>query len=267
MNRSLKHGLSRAAFALALALAALSPLPSIGTASVHAQEDEAYLNAVVQVAAASEIMADWLPNFENWIGNASETEYPDVYYVEFYDNAEEEWLGYVTINGTTGEIYDAFAPKPLPPDVYAEQLPLVEEIVKNDPEVAAILDNPIFWDVYTDYNRWERLWETRFYRGLEGILVRIYFDAETNEFWVDSIIDENHLSEEQALSDARDRAISLAYEADGIDSALNGIDDWTTIVQHMRGSQWSVSFVTTEQEWFYALVDLATARVVESAAR
>jgi hypothetical protein len=266
MNRTLKRLISRAALVLALVLAAASPLHIVGTTAVHAQIDDGREVALIEYAAQSETMADWLPNFESWTGFAHGTEYPDVYYVEFYDQ-NGEWIGYVSFHGVTGEIYDSFAPKPLPPDLYAEQLPIVESIILNDPEVAAILDNPIFWDTYTDFNRWEQIWESRFYRGLEGILVRVYFDAETNDFWVDSITNENQLTQEEALQDARDRAVSLAYDAQGIDLALNGHDDWATVVQHMRGSQWSVSFVVPNQELFYALVDLATGRVIQSAPR
>jgi hypothetical protein len=260
---SLVKRLSIAALALTLVLAAFSPLlPANDVRHAFAQDDE-ISQALVQVVALSETFADWLPNYEGWYGNAWETEYPGVYYVEFYNGDGSEWLGYATINRATGEIYESFAPKPLSPDMYQHQLELIETLVLDDSEVAAVLGDARLWDRYTDYNRWEQVWEVRFYRGLDAILVRAALD-ENDFFWLDSIADENELTEDQAIQDARDRAVSLAYDADGVDRALTGYDNWTTIVQHIRGSQWSVSFVVPERELFYALVDLATARVVES---
>lgn len=226
---------------------------------VSAQTEEETQDALVQIVASSDTFADWLAQYD-WRPNVYQSDTEGVWVVEFYNNDDDDWLGYATINAETGEIYDAFAPKPLDTDVYQQQMEKVQKLILEDPEVQARIGDPALWDAYTDYNRYEAKWEMYFYRGTEAVLVKatiddVYFDIE-------DIIDPNQLSEEEAQNEARNQAINLAYTADGVDAALDGHDDWHTYVEPQGGSRWSVTFAADDQELFYALVDIESNNVL-----
>ncbi|MBZ0283863.1 MAG: hypothetical protein K8L97_24205 [Anaerolineae bacterium] len=258
---STKYQKSVVPFALLLALlfASFAPL------AVYAQSEEETQQALTQLVASSETFTDWLAEYPNWKSNVYPSDTEGVWVVEFYTEAEDDWLGYASINAETGEIYEAFAPKPLPPEVYQEQQAKVQKLTLDDPEVLAYLGDPILWDFYMDYNRYESVWDLYFYRGVEAVLVKAAID-ENNYFSINSIVDPNELTEEQALDDARNQAISLAYSAEGVDAALEGHDDWRTYVEPQGGSRWSVSFAANDQELFYALVDIEVNVVLASQA-
>jgi len=256
MSTKYQKSLVPFAFLLALLFASFVPI------AVYAQLEEETQQALIQIVASSETFADWLVQYPNWKSNVYPSDTEGVWVVEFYTEAEDDWLGYATINAETGEIYESFAPKPLPTEVYQEQRDKVLKLTLDDPEVLAYLGDPILWDMYMDYNRYESLWDVYFYRGVDAVLVKASF-VDTY-FNIDSIVDPNELTEEQALDDARNQAISLAYGAEGVDTALEGHDDWRTYVEPQGGSRWSVSFAADDQELFYALVDIEVNVVLAS---
>jgi hypothetical protein len=229
---------------------------------VRAQDETE--QALIQLVAESEEFADWLAQYEGWQGHAYPPEDGTVWYVEFYTAEEDDWLGYANIDANTGEIQDSLVPSPLPPDEFAAGQERVNKLVLNDPEVIAWLVDPILWYPYVDFNRYERIWEMHFYRGKEAVMVKVYLD-EFN-FSIQEIVDENVLTEEEALQNARDEAINLAYGAEGLDTALEGFDNWRTYVENQGGPRWSVTFAADERELFYALVDVAADKVIEASA-
>lgn len=239
-------------------------LVNLGAGIVQAQSEEETEQALIQIVVASDTFVDWLAGYPDWIGHAYKgDDGANNWYVEFYDSSETEWLGYATINADDGEIYEAFAPVPLPTDVYQEQQPRIQALVLDDPEVMTRLGDFAAWDAYTDYNRYEQLWDVYLVRGIDSILVKALLD-ENDNFSIDSIVDPNELSEEQTEQAARDKAIGLAYSGEGLDQALDGHDDWITYVENQGGPRWSVAFEADGQQLFYALVDIATDKVLET---
>lgn len=254
-----KKSLASLALLLTLLVAAFMP------AAVYAQSEEEMQQALTQIVASSDTFAEWLEGFPNWHSNVYQSDTEGVWVVEFYTENDDDWLGYASINAETGEIYESFAPKPLPTELYQEQQAKVQKLTLEDPEVLAHLEDPILWDFYMDYNRYESVWDLYFYRGVDAVLVKASID-ENNYFSINSILDPNELSEEEALDEARNQAISLAYSAEGVDSALDGHDNWRTYVEPQGGSRWSVSFAADDQELFYALVDIEVNVVLASQA-
>lgn len=230
---------------------------------VRAQDEDPVRQALIDVVAGSEKFADWLVNYPNYQVNTWGPDEENVWGVEFYDEAGDEWLGYATIDADTLEIQDSFAPKPLPQDVYQAQLAVVTDYVLHDAEVLGWLENPDRWEMYPDWNRWEQVWDVAFYRGIDGVVVKASVD-ENNNVWIDRIVDPNQLSEEEALQNARDEAINLAYGAEGVWDALDGYDEWTSYAEQQGGTRWSVSFVVNDEVRFFALVDIELNTVLET---
>ena len=75
------------------------------------------------------------------------------------------------------------------------------------------------------------------------------------------------LTEEQQVADNRNKAIELAWQAEGVDEALFGDDEdveWETFVAHVGGGQYGVSFATADKQLFFALVDIDSEEILES---
>ena len=254
----LKLRYTRLCLILSIFLFGGSVLAQSGGAESYEDRSARLINSV----AETEDFADWLANYEGWQGKASphDENYPNGdWYIEFKDAADEEWLGYanVTIDGT---IIDAFIPRPLPDDELATGKARVKELVLADPEVSALVKDPLLWDIESDYDRFDVNWNVNFYRGLEHL--RVIAKLEEDEFYIEEVRNERTFGEEDAVAHAKDEAIRLAYEEVG--DALSGLDEWQTYVEHQGGAQWSVAFVAGDAERFYALVDVENEQVLES---
>lgn len=246
-------------FILFLIVLALAP----SAITTYAQDDEREQQAI-DLAAQTEELAGWLAEHDGWIGYAYESEdASNVFYVEFYTAAEDDWLGYANVDLNSGAVMDAFAPRPLPADEYATGQERATKIVLADPEVQLRLLDPVLWDYYVDFNRYERVWEVYFYRGTEALKVKLTLEDYSGYNFIE-ITDQNALNEEETLNNMRNEAISLAYSAEGIDSALEGYGAWFTYVEQQAGPLWSVAFVSDERELFFALVDIVANQVIQS---
>ena len=240
-------------------LSALAQEASGGSAEPYDERKE----RLIALVAETEDFADWLSNYEGWQGKAWPKEEDDedgLWYVEFKDENDEEWLGYADVS-IDGNIENSFIPRPLPDDELAEGKVRVRELVLTDPEVVALVTDPLLWDVEVDYDRYDVNWDVNFYRGLEHL--RVIAKLEEDDFYVEEVRNERTFGEEDAAEYAKDEAVRLAYEEVG--EALEGLDEWQTYVEHQGGSTWSVSFVAGEAERFYALVDVEGERVLETA--
>lgn len=243
------------------------------TCSVLAQEDsggsaESYderKERLIALVAETEDFSDWLSNYEGWQGKAWPKEEDDedgFWYVEFKDADDEEWLGYADVS-IDGNIENSFVPRPLPDDELAEGRGRVRELVLADPEVVALITDPLLWDIEVDYDRFDVNWDVNFYRGLEHL--RVIAKLGEDEFYIEEVRNERTFGEEDAVAHAKDEAVRLAYEEVG--EALEGLDEWQTYVEHQGGSTWSVAFVAGDAERFYALVDVESGQVLESYAK
>ncbi len=201
---------------------------------------------------------DW--HVEMWTNDEWQTMEIDLY------DTDWNWIAWGAVsladNGQPIEIVDTAAPNQLTEAEYTAGSKMAEEIALSDPAVLETLGEPSEWEIYTWYDEWERTWEVAFYRGLDefGVSIEEYDD----EWQVGEITNLALLEEEQQISDNQSRAIDLAWQAEGIDDALFSEDvEWSTIVTDLGGAEYGVSFVTTDQELFFALVDIDAEQVLE----
>nr|MCU0476312.1 hypothetical protein [Anaerolineae bacterium] len=75
-------------------------LATVWVGAAFAQDDEqpAAPQEIIDAVAESDTFADWLVNYPNYQFNASGPDENGIWYVEFYDEPWEEWLGYANIN-------------------------------------------------------------------------------------------------------------------------------------------------------------------------
>jgi hypothetical protein len=181
------------------------------------------------------------------------------------DQAQEEWLAWAEVDMNSQAVTDYYAPAYLSPEEEARQQAAVEAVVLADAEMLALLGDPDDWDQYIEYDPWEGLWYVYFEKGLDAWAAEVEY-TEADNVDILRLFDPYQLTEEEAREAARNQAIEIAYEADGVWDALDGYDDWTAYVTLVEEPRWAVSFVSGDQELFYALVDVEAWEVIESGA-
>ena len=208
-------------------------------------------------------VADWLASFPDWTGNAwQDGEDGRFYTVDLYSESAEEWLGWGYVNVVDGVVDDYFVPRELSAEEFQQGLAMVEAFVFSDEEVLARLGNVENWDYDTWYNRWDANWQVWFWYGLEELAVTVnIWDGAP---YLDGIDNPAAFEAEEAAEHSKNQAIELAWQADGIDQALAGSDNWQTYVSQQGDNLWAVSFATADEELFYALVDIENWTILES---
>jgi hypothetical protein len=219
--------------------------------------------AIANVAAAPEI-APVLANYPTWVADA----YPDdeaerIWHVDFYAEPDGEHLGYGHVKLNSGELFDIKMPRDLSPAELQAGIATIDAYLPYDAEVQARLGNPSLWYHDVSYDRWEESWKAYYSRGLDELLITLYID-DNNDVYLDSIIDPSILNEEEATEERRNRAITLAYSAEGIDEALAGVDNWRTYVEDQGDGQYTVAFSTTEGPLYRVHVNIDQERVIEA---
>jgi len=257
-----------------LALTALLVLTGVAAAAdgpgtqaflplIVAQQQNNTETQVINLIAADPQAAAYLATVPNWHAEAVQ-EAGDIWSATFYD-ANDDWIGWGKVNIATEEVLDLSMPTVLTPDEYQAGLAATEQLVLHDGEVVALLGDPTLWDRNVDFDGWDNMWNVYFERGLDNWLVRVQYDE--TDYWIAEIVNPDELSAAEERERARNAAIELAYSADGVWNALNGTDDWFTYAENQSGSQWSVSFSTTDTELFFALVDIASGEILQAEAR
>ena len=230
-----------------------------------AQDDNPNVDLAIELVSKTDEFASWLEQYPGWFGGASDDDGDGIWYVEFYAEEWEEWLGYANLELATGRIVESFIPLPLPQEEFQRGQDRLLPLVLGDPEIAAMLTDPILWEMWVEFNRWERVWQVYFYRGTQAILITATLNEEEDYFTIDQISDPNALEDEELREALRDEAISLAYSGEGAGEALDGYDDWSTYTENLRSAVWSVSFVAHNgDELYFALVNVEDDTVLET---
>jgi hypothetical protein len=239
------------------------PVVAQGVPTPPSQSENDKDLAIAKVAAASEI-APVLANHPSWVADA----YPDdeaerIWHVDFYDKPDGEHLGYGHIKLNSDELFDIKMPRDLSPAELQAGIATIDAYLPYDAEVQARLGNPQLWYHDVSYDRWEESWKAYYSRGLEEMVITLYID-DNNDVYLDSIIDPSVLNEEEATEERRNRAITLAYSAEGIDEALAGVDNWRTYVEDQGDGQYTVAFSTTDRPLYRVHVNIDQARIIEA---
>ena len=213
--------------------------------------------AIQRIIKDKEIV-DFLNDYPNWTAGVyadSETQW----HVDFYD--ADEWIGNAHIDFESNELYDVYLLKELKPEAFEAGKTKIEKLVFNDAEVLAILGDIEEWGYDISFNKWEQNWEMHLWKGIQSL--NISFWEDNNKFYVDEIYDPEAFDAYEALELERNLAIELAYQAEGLSEALEGVYDWVTYADKQSEGIWGVEF-SSGGKGFYAVVDIELGRVIES---
>ena len=213
----------------------------------------------VELMLQNDEVAAFLEKYPDWRAEAYIDNEPD-WKVDFYQG--DEWFAAAHINVATSEVYDAYYPHELSEEVFGETRDVIESLVFNDAELQALLVDFNLWEHEVHYDAYEQNWWVDFWRGIDALKADIGKDGE--RFYVDQVYDPQAFDEEEAQRVARDRAVELAWQAEGIGAALDGVDDWRAYAEPQEGSRWTVEFAIYGRSLFTALVDLAKGEVLEA---
>lgn len=227
---------------------------------IESDDERRALEILVKEKAIALLLAD----YDSWHVEMWFNEEEQRMEIDLFDD-EWNWLSWGAISLDENAVLEMYAPQPLTAEEYQTQQVQAESIVLDNGEVLAILGDPTKWERYAWYDEWEGAWEVAFYHGIDEYVVTV--DNYDGEMVVGAIRNLVLLEEEQQVADNQNRAIELAWQAEGIDQELFGGDEemeWQTFVTHLENSQYGVSFATADGELFFALVDIDSQQVLES---
>ena len=248
---------------------AMTGVTTQSEAAIKQNEDDASTELSDEARLAIELMAEvpevaeWLTAFPDWTGDAWQDESDGRFYsIDLYSEAADEWLGWGYVNVADGVVEEYFVPRELTAAEFQIGREQVEQFVFSDEELLARLGDVAKWEHETWYNRWDANWEVWFWYGLEELAVTV--SLWEDELYLEGIYNPAEFEAEEAAENSKNQAIELAWQAEGIDQALAGEDNWQTYVSQQGDTVWAVSFTTTDKELFYALVDIDSWQVLES---
>ena len=213
----------------------------------------------VQLIVQNDGVATFLAEQPDWRAEAYADSATD-WHVDFYRG--DEWLAFAHINVETLEVFDTRFPVELSEAAFNGLREKIETLIFNDAELQALLVDPDWWDYEVRYDAYDQSWWVEFWREIDDYTVVLSRDGE--RFYVEDIYDPNALDEEEARRVERDRAVEIAWQAEGIGAALDGVDDWRAYAEPQQGGRWTVEFAGEGRSLFTVLVDLDNGEVLES---
>lgn len=226
-------------------------------------QDEELRDQVIAVAAASEEFVEALANYETYDTWAEPLEEdPNTWFVEFYVESEDIFIGEALVDTTTWEIVESFVVEVLSEAELQAGEALVLNAIMSDSEVMAVVKDPSEWQIFVQYEGFDNMWSVVFINGLNEweALVGVF----EGEAYIESFTQLEAMDAYEEMEDERGRAVMLAFEAEGVDAALEGIDNWGTFAQPQADGTWSVLFVTFDRALFFVMVDLANETILEA---
>lgn len=225
------------------------------------QNDELSAEAIDIIKQAAQLpeLKNALTAFTDW--NADADFDGEMWWLEFY--TESDWIGWAGYDPATNRISESEVMQFFTEEEIDAVRPKFLAAALADPEMQALVPDPENWWQEINHNPYENYWYASFYQEVEAWMAIMYID-ENDQIYVDSIIDPEAFEAEQLERVNRDTAIEIAYEADALWESLANVDDYKTLVTPQSSTQYAVSFVTDNQELFYALIDIKARAILET---
>jgi hypothetical protein len=229
-------------------------LPNVA-GGLKQQDDRTDEERAIGILVQQPKVARHLASYAGWRAEADLDEGSEtVWNIDLYKG--DEWIGWGKVDLSAGEVVDYYVPLDLTPEEFAAGKEKIEKFLTYDPEVKARLGEPSLWGHEVAWNRWDQQWQAWYWYGIDALVVVVTIDETTGTVYLDAIHDANDLEAEDKAEADRNRAIEIAYGADGIDDALAGFDAWRTYVEDQGQGRYTVAFVNGDRTLLAVLVDI-----------
>jgi hypothetical protein len=237
-------------------------LPSLANGNTSAAPDpQSDEERAIAILVQHPRVARYLEGYPGWRAEAYREEGSStVWNIDLYQG--DEWIGWGKVDLQAGEVVDQYVPADLPPEEFAAGKEKIEKFLVYDPEVKARLGEPSLWGHEVAWNRWDQQWQVWYWYGIDALVAIVSIDENSGNVYLDSMRDANELKAEDKAEADRNRAIELAYGADGIDQALAGFDAWRTYVEDQGQGRYTVAFVNGDRTLLGVLVDIVAGAVL-----
>lgn len=233
---------------------------------VHAQETFTEQDAI-DLAATSELFVAGLEQNPDWSAAAYDTHNAyGIWRVQFwYANGEE--LGWADVSPERGKVYSW--------EVYfgatdAQQNaaePVLRDFIATEPRFVDLLEDPSQYDMYIDYDGYNRYWGVYIDVGADSLWTAIQFAGKAPDALDDPQVLGLYFSgvlsyaEWQESNEAT--AIATAFQNADVADALASVDKWTTSVELNDDGMWTVYFLDGETVLVTVEVDIAADQVID----
>ncbi|MEP7291610.1 MAG: hypothetical protein ABI835_07485 [Chloroflexota bacterium] len=236
------------------------------TLAAHAQEIFREQDAI-DLAEQSEIFVAGLEQNPGWSAAAYDTHNAyGIWRVQFWDANGEE-LAWADVSPERGLVYswEAYFGATDAQENAAE--PVLRDFIANEPQFIDLLEDPSQYDMYVDYDSYNRYWGVYIDVGADSIWTAIQFEGKTpaslDNPQVLGLYFSNVLSYDEWKESNEATAIATAFQNADVANALNGIDNWTTSVERRDDGLWTVYFIDGESVVAQVQVDIAADQVVD----
>ncbi|MBN8637787.1 MAG: hypothetical protein J0M07_20880 [Anaerolineae bacterium] len=253
-------------FRFALALTLVLVVSSAARSALKAQDGVSEQDAI-DLALTNPILASGLGQIDGWTAAAYDTQNAyHIWRVQFWD-ADGEDLGWADVDPALGKIYSFEAHFSASEAQRDAAYPLLREFIDNAPDVLALVENPSAYNIWVDWDGWNRWWGVYVDIGEDSLALAIRFDNGltpddlTNPQLV-SVYFPNVVSYEEWQSMAQSAAVAVAFRTPAIADAVAG-RTWTTQVERADDGLWRVIFLEGETPLAEVLLDNAMQTVVD----
>jgi hypothetical protein len=220
----------------------------------------------IDSATVHPVFADGLKNHKGWTAAAYDTENAyGIWRVQFWDSEGEE-LAWADVNPARGKVYIYEAHFNASDVQFAAATKVLREYINSAPEVLELVENPTDYEIYPEYDAWNRWWGVYLDIGSDSLYFVVEFEDKTpgaldNPKMV-AVYFPNILSYTDWDNGMKAKAVAEAFTNQEIADLLDG-KSWTTKGEQAGEGLWRVTFWEGETLLMTVTVDVEADTVVE----
>jgi len=245
----------------------------LAAAPAMAQESFTEADAIAAVLE-DPAFAGGLAAVEGWTAAAYDTRNAyGIWRVQFWDGSGED-LAWADVNPARRKVYSFEAYFPVSEQEYEAAYAPLRAFVDSHPDLIELLGSPEAYDIYIDYDRWNRHWGVYIDAGADSLWIAVRFTggaSPEHEYFSDPLLVALYFSNVLSYSDWQESQKALAtvtaHQHAEIGRALEGVIGWTTEVYAVEDHQnlWMVAFKDGERLIAEVMVDTAASQIVDFA--
>lgn len=222
---------------------------------------------VIDLAAGSPQFAAGLANTPGWTAAAYDTQNAyGIWRVTFW-NAGGDEIGWADLNPARGKVYSWDAHFGATDAQRDAAYDVVRAFIINHPDILELLESPDYYDIYVDWDSWNKAWGAYIARPGNALWMLVKFDGDTPDsfdnprllgLWFADVLS---YSEWQEASEAK--AVAAAFQNADVAAVLAGTPNWTTTVEKQDERIWRVIFLDGDTVLASVTVDLNTGSVTD----